>query len=243
MQKNKLIPFIVIRSCIFWLLAVAALPVYNVVMLFIWPLNRQQKHRIINSSVRYFSFLLQHVAGVKHQVSGLENIPDKPALIVSNHQSAWETITFNCIFPPIVWIMKKEILSIPLFGWGARMCSPIAIDRSRGEDALVQVIEQGNERFRQGFWICIFPEGTRVKPKARKPFKYGAAKLAIKMEAPIIPVAHNAGYCLPKNSFWFYPGTVKVIIGKPIYPEENDPTELTKKIETWINTLLESIGS
>jgi len=242
-MKNKLTLAIIIRSCLFWFLAVASLPFYNILMLFIWPLSRQLKHKLITSSTYYFSFLLQHVARVKHRVIGRENIPKAPLLIVSNHQSAWETVTFNCIFSPIVWIMKKEILSIPMFGWGARMASPIAIDRSRGEDALQQVFEQGKERFSQGFWICIFPEGTRVKPGVRKPYKQGAAKLALRLDVPVVPVAHNAGYYLPKNSFWFYPGEVTVIIGQPLYPDNDDVAEYTKKIETWINVQLDKLGA
>lgn len=242
--KNKLTLSIIFRSGLFWLLSVLSLPVYNIVIiLFIWPLPPQLRHRLVTTAAYYYVFLLKHVAGIKYNLVGLENLPNKPAIIASNHQSAWETVVFNCIFPPIVWIMKKEVLTIPFFGWGVRTLSPIAIDRKRGDNALAQVIQQGKKRIAMGFWICIFPEGTRVKPKKRKPFKYGTAKLALKLNVPIVPVAHNAGYCLPKNSFWLYPGTVSVIIGKPVYPQNDDAVLYTHIFENWITTQLEQIGS
>lgn len=242
-MTHKLNCLIIGRSCLFWLLAVLSLPLYNFLILFIWPLSRTWRHKLIMSVVYYYLFLLRYVAGIRYKVIGKEHIPTTPLIIVANHQSAWETICFNCIFPPLVWIMKKEVLKIPLFGWGARLASPIAIDRKRGESALQQVFEQGKDRFNQGFWICIFPEGTRVPPLQRKPYKHGAAKLALRLGVPLLPVAHNAGFCLPKNSFWLYPGEVRLVIGPPIHPDNKDPLAYTTKIETWINQQLTQMGS
>lgn len=212
-------------------------------LLFIWPLKARIRHRLVMSVTHYYLFLLTYVGGIKYNIQGSENLPESPAIIAGNHQSAWETVAFNSIFPSVVWIMKKELLAIPLFGWGLRAVSPIAIDRKQGEDALLQVIKQGKDRFAKGFWICAFPEGTRVLPKKRKPFKYGTAKLAISLNVPIVPVAHNAGYCLPKNSFWLYPGIVNIKIGKPIYAESNDPVSFTKKVEAWIIGELDKMGA
>jgi 1-acyl-sn-glycerol-3-phosphate acyltransferase len=124
-----------------------------------------------------------------------------------------------------------------------RALSTIAIDRKKGEDSLAQVIRQGKQRFGIGFWIIMFPEGTRIKPKTRKPFKYGVAKLAQSLNVPIVPFAHNAGYCLPRNSFWLYPGNVDVIIGKPIYSDNDSPVQYTEKIQTWVHAQLDTIGS
>ena len=242
-MKNKLTITIIIRSFLFWFLAVLSLPVYNVLTLFIWPLPVRMRHRIITSVTHYFTFLLKYIGNIKYKINGMENLPASPAIIAANHQSAWETVAFNVIFPPLVWIMKKEVLAIPLFGWGARMASPIAIDRKRGEDALAQVISQGKRRFAEGFWISVFPEGTRVKPKVRKPFKYGPAKLALSLDVPIIPVAHNAGYCLPKNGFWLYPGTVTIQVGKAIFGQNRDPVLFTQEVEAWVVAELEKMGS
>lgn len=242
-MKNKLNFSVVVRSLFFWFSALLALPVYNVLLLFIFPLPIKLRHRLMISAAYYFNFLLKYVGKIRYRVSGLENIPNHPAILAANHQSNWETVAFNCIFPPSVWIMKREILKIPLFGWGIMAIAPIAINRSKGESALAQVIEQGCQRFKQGFWITVFPEGTRVKPKVRKPFKYGPAKLAISLKAAILPVAHNAGYFWPKSSFWLYPGTVTAIIGKPIYPDSDDPVEYTQKVEKWIVQQLDKMGA
>lgn len=242
-MKNKLTLMIIIRSFLFWVLAIFSLPIYNLLIIFIWPFPAKARHRIITSATHYYMFLLKYIGGIKYTITGLENLSSSPAIIAANHQSAWETVAFNVIFPPLVWIMKKEVLAIPLFGWGARMASPIAIDRKRGEDALAQVISQGRKRFEQGFWISVFPEGTRVKPKERKPFKYGPAKLALSLKVPIIPVAHNAGYCIPKNSFWLYPGIITIRVGKAIFASSDDPVLFTQQVEEWVTTQLNQLGA
>lgn len=242
-MTNKLTPLVVVRSCLFWILSASVLPFYSIAALLIAKLPPLVRHRIIMSAARYYTFLFKYIGGINYQVSGVENLPHTPAIVAGNHQSAWETAAMNQFLPPCVWIMKKEIFKIPFYGWGVRALSTIAIDRTRGEDSLNQVISQGRQRFALGFWIIMFPEGTRVKPKVRKPFKLGCAKLALSLDVPIVPFAHNAGYCLPKNSFWIYPGTVSIVIGKPLYPDSADAAAYTKKVEDWIHNTLTSIGS
>lgn len=244
-MKSKLTLVMMVRSIAFWVLAAGTLPYFCIQALIVAPLPPKIRHRfMIITAGYYFCWLLRNVAGVKYTVSGLENIPQGPGILAGNHQSAWETMALNRFLPSCIWIMKKEILNIPFYGWGVRAMSTIAIDRSRGEDALSQVITQGKQRFMHGFWIIMFPEGTRVKPKSRKPFKHGCAKLAQRMNVPIVPFAHNAGYCLPKNSFWFYPGAVTVVIGKPLYPEAGeDAPALTKRLESWVYAELDKMGS
>ena len=243
-MRNKLTLIVIVRSVLFWTLSCLSLPFYSIIALCIVPLSPRTRHTILISAARYFSFLLKHLCRIKYTVTGLQNIPAEPAIFAGNHQSAWETVVLNCFLPPCVWIMKKSLFNIPFYGWSVRAMSTIAIDRKKGEDALLQVIKQGRERFKLGFWIIMFPEGTRVKPKSRKPYKYGCAKLALSLGVPVVPFAHNAGYCLAKNSFWLYPGMVDVVIGAPIYAEANDDSvSYTKKIETWVNNQLEQIGS
>lgn len=207
------------------------------------PIHPRKKHAIIMSASAYFAFLLKYVGGINYRVSGTEKIPNTPVIFAGNHQSAWETMMLNRFLPPLVWIMKKEIFNVPFYGWGVRALSTIAIDRSRGESSLLQIINQGKERFLLGFSIIMFPEGTRIKPKTRKPFKLGAAKLALNLNVPIVPFAHNAGYCLPRKSFWLYKGTVTVVIGNPIYPSKDDPMDFTHKVEEWVHAQLEQMGS
>lgn len=242
-MKQKLTIGIIFRSILFWSLSVIVLPFYALLASLIMWLPPKTRHSMVMSAARYFTFLLKNIGRINYTVSGLENIPKEPAIFAGNHQSAWETVVLNCFLPPCVWIMKKEVFKIPLYGWGVRALSTIAIDRKNGENSMSQVISQGKQRFSLGFWIIMFPEGTRIKPKARKPFKHGAAKLALSLDVPVVPFAHNAGYFLPRNSFWLYPGCVSVVVGKPIYPDNSDAIEFTKKIESWVHQELEKIGS
>ena len=179
-------------------------------------------------------FLLRHLCGIRYQILGAENIPKTPSIVLSKHQSAWETLAFQKIFPPQVWVLKKELLLIPFFGWGLAMTSPIAIDRKSGKKALEQIVEQGRERLKQGFWIVIFPEGTRIPPGKRGKYRIGGAWLATHTNVPVVPVAHNAGEFWGRNSFIKMPGTITVSIGKPIDPTGMEAGELNEKVEAWI---------
>lgn len=241
-MKHKLTFSIIIRSTLFWFLCVIVLPFYSILALVIIKLHPRLRHRLILTAARYYNFLLKTVGGIKYTVTGAENIMlDKPAIYAGNHQSAWETMMLSATLPPCVWIMKREVFKIPLFGWAVAGMSTIAIDRSRGEDSLLQVIEQGKDRFALGFSIIMFPEGTRVRPTTRKPFKFGVGKLALSLDIPVVPIAHNSGYCLPKNSFWLYPGVVTVVIGKPIYPDGTNPVLFTEKIQAWVYAQLDEM--
>ena len=138
---------------------------------------------------------------------------------MSKHSSTWETLSLTQYFPPLAYVAKKELLSIPFFGWGFALASPITIDRKAGIDAMQQIATQGRERFTQGFWIVIYPEGTRIRAGTRAKYKTGGARLAIALDVPIIPVAHNAGYLWPKGLFGKRPGTITMTIGTPISPD------------------------
>lgn len=176
------------------------------------------------------------ICGVRYRVIGAENIPRVPCVILSKHQSAWETMALQTIFPPQVWVMKRELLWIPFFGWGLAMLWPIAIDRGSGSKALRQMAEQGRERLKAGFYIVIFPEGTRVAPGQRAAYHPGGAWLTVKTGALALPVAHNAGECWRKNAFIKRPGLITVSIGKPIASAGLSAAELNQRIENWIES-------
>lgn len=227
-MENKITSAIVIRSTLFWsIVGLTAVPytILAISFVFVRILGVRTRHRIISSWGRVFTYLIRYLCKVDYTVTGLEHLINTPAIIASNHQSMWETIAFSTIFPQHVWILKHEILKIPFFGWTIATLSPIAIDRSRGSEAVQQILSQSVSRAEKGFSILVFPEGTRVKPGAKRVFKAGVAKMAKALNLPIIPVAHNAGYVLPKKSFWIYPGTVEIIIDKPLYPDEFDSAE------------------
>jgi 1-acyl-sn-glycerol-3-phosphate acyltransferase len=223
-----------LRSLLFTAALLVITPPYALLALATFPLPPLVRYRVISGWSRTALFLARRLLGIDWKVEGHENLPACPAVILSQHQSAWETIAFQCIFPPQVYILKRELLWIPFFGWGLALMSPIAIDRSRGFAALRNIARRGRERLEQGFWVVIFPEGTRVAPGERRAYHLGGAWLAAASGAPIVPVAHNAGRVWPRNAFIKRPGTVTVRIGPPIESRDRDPKMLNALAETWI---------
>ena len=159
------------------------------------------RFRVISWWSKIMLFIARHACGLDYRVEGRENLPAQPCVILSKHQSAWETLAFQTVFPPQVHVLKRELLWIPFFGWGLAMMSPIAIDRAKGRTALRQLARLGKERIAQGFWVVIFPEGTRVTPGTQRKYQSGGAWLAVQTGAPVVPVAHNAGVLHQRRDF------------------------------------------
>ena len=226
----------ILRSCLFLLFQIVATVVFSVIALLTFPLSRLMRYRIISTWSRLNIRAATLICGVRYRVIGAENIPHQPCIILSKHQSAWETMAWQVIFPPQVWVLKRELLWIPFFGWGLAMLSPIAIDRRSGARALRQLEEQGRERLNAGFNIVIFPEGTRIAPGQQGAYHLGGAVLTVKTGALALPVAHNAGECWRKNAFVKRPGLITVSIGKPISPEGLTAAELNQRIKHWIES-------
>lgn len=178
---------------------------------------------------------LRLTCGIKSQVWGKENLDiSSPCIVLSNHQSTWETMYLLAKMPPMSWVIKQELLNLPLFGWGMKQSSPIAIDRKAGTSAMEQIQTNGKIRLDAGNWVCIFPEGTRVSPEKKVRFKSGGAKLAVHAGYPICPVAHNAGECWPRNGLIKTPGTITVSIGPKIEVTGKTADQVIKEVETWI---------
>src|SRR5574340_1774343 len=167
-----------LRSLIFLLLQIVITPVFAMVALLTFPLSPLTRYRIISQWAKLMLPLLRVVCGIRHEVRGLENIPGEPCIVLCKHQSAWETLALQVIFPPQAWVLKRELLWLPFFGWGLAMTSPIAIDRSDGKGAMKQLLKQGKHRLEQGFCVVIFPEGTRIPFGKRGKYKIGGAMLA-----------------------------------------------------------------
>ena len=233
----------VLRSALYMLLQIIITPPYALLTLACFPLSPHNRYRVTSSWTMIMLFLLRHLCGIRYQIIGAENIPKTPSIVISKHQSAWETLAFQKIFPPQVWVLKKELLRIPFFGWGLAMTSPIAIDRSAKKKALEQIVEQGKDRLSQGFWIVIFPEGTRIAPGKRGKYKIGGAWLATHTDVKVVPVAHNAGEFWGRNSFVKRAGKITVSIGKPIDPTGMEANDLNVQIENWIETETQRIST
>ena len=182
-----------------------------------------------------FMALCKYVLGIDYRVIGRENIPTTPSVVLSKHQSAWETVSLQAIFPPLVFVLKKSLLMIPFLGWAFAAVKMISIDRGAGKDALRQVVSQGCERLKAGYWVVIFPEGTRIAPGAKRRFKSGGAQLAVSAGALAVPVAHNAGEYWARNAFVKQPGTITVSIGPAIDPRDKTADEVTALAEQWID--------
>ena len=223
-----------LRSALFAVgLVLVTLP-YGLVALLTFPLPRMTRYRFIRGWSRIVIWLARYLLGIDWQVEGREHLPTRPSVILAKHQSAWETIAFQLIFPPQVLVLKRELLWIPFFGWGLAMMSPIAIDRSRGIAALREIARRGRERLAQGFWVVVFPEGTRVAPGVNREYQPGGAWLACESGALVVPVAHNAGLVWPRNAFLKRPGTVTVRIGPPIDAANRDPKSVNQLAKQWI---------
>jgi len=232
-----------LRSGLFGLALLIVTPPFAVLSLFTAPLPRHARYRFIRGWSVIMLWLLRRLCGVTWKVEGRGQLPSRPAVILSKHQSAWETLAFQSIFPQQVHVLKRELLWIPFFGWGLALMSPIAIDRARGIAALRQIARKGKERLDQGFWVVVFPEGTRVAPGKKRNYQLGGAWLAVHAGVPVVPVAHNAGRAWPKNSFLKHPVRITVSIGAPIESAGRDPNAVNAQAEAWIEARQKTLDS
>jgi 1-acyl-sn-glycerol-3-phosphate acyltransferase len=233
----------VLRSAVFALFQAVITPFFAVLALLCFPLPAAARYRVITTWSRWMIAGAERICGIRYRVIGAEHVPPPPFIVLSKHQSAWETLAFQVIFPQQVWVVKRELLWIPFFGWGLAMLSPIAIDRAAGPRALSQLLEQGRERLARRYCIVIFPEGTRVAPGSRGKYRAGGAWLAVKTATPVLPVAHNAGEFWRRRAFVKRPGLVTVSIGAPIDPAQVTPDELNTRVEDWIEGEVRRISS
>ncbi|MDB5808602.1 MAG: acyltransferase [Betaproteobacteria bacterium] len=234
---------VVLRSCLFAAFQLIITPPFAVIALLTFPFDAVTRYRIISIWTRLVLWAVEHICGIRYRVEGVENIPAQACVVLSKHQSAWETLAFQMIFPPQVYVIKRELLWIPFFGWGLAMVSPVAIDRKAGMRALKQMLAQGKERLQRGFWIIVFPEGTRVAPGASKTYQTGGAAIAVHAGAPVLPVAHNAGNFWRRHAFRKFPGTITVSIGKAIDTKGKKADGVTREVETWIEAEMRRLES
>src|SRR5271168_1409975 len=207
-----------------------------------WAPYRTQ-FAIARSWARMVFWLLDRLCGLKFTVEGRERIPAGNHIVMSNHSSAWETVVQFLIFPPQVWVLKRELLWIPFVGWGLKLLRPIAINRGEGHRAVNQVIEQGKARLRDGLWIIIFPEGTRVVAGETRKFGVSGALLSIASGKSVVPLSHNAGAFWARRGFLKKPGTIRVVIGEPIESVGKNPRELSEEVKQSIEAGLARIAA
>ncbi|MGQ7816466.1 lysophospholipid acyltransferase family protein [Metapseudomonas furukawaii] len=237
-----------IRTFLFYLLLSLSAFIWGTLSLFFAPFMpfRARYNFVVRSWCRFAVWLTQAVVGVRYEVQGLENVPQQPCVILAKHQSTWETFYLSGAFEPLSQVVKRELLRVPFFGWAMALMKPIAIDRSNPKAALKQLAAQGDERLKQGAWVLIFPEGTRVPVGQMGKFSRGGAALAVNAGLPVLPVAHNAGHYWPKEGWAKHPGTIQVVFGPVMYAEGEGPraiAELNDRAFAWVEaTQLEIEG-
>ncbi len=207
-----------------------------------WLLPYRQRCLIANSWGTVNLWFLKHLCQLDYEIEGLEKIPESGAIILAKHQSAWETMALRSLLPPEqAWVLKRELMWVPFFGWAAATVQPIAINRKAGRKAARQVIETGLERLKQNRLVIIFPEGTRVAPGEHKRYGMGGALLAEKSGVPVIPIVHNAGSFWRRRDIRKYPGVIKVVVGDPISSQGKKAADINQEVETWIEETLSHI--
>jgi len=225
---------IFIRSFVLLLCQLLLTPLFALIAILSFPFHPVTRYRIISGWALIMMWLLRVVCGIRMEVRGVENIPREPRILMCKHQSAWETIALQKVFPPQVWVLKRELLWLPFFGWGLAMTSPIAIKRSDGKGAMKQLLKQGKERMQMGFCVVIFPEGTRIPYGKKGKYKVGGALLSHSTGVPVVPIAHNAGKLWGRNSFLKRPGVITMSIGPEIDPVGLKAEEISQRVEAWI---------
>ena len=231
------------RSLLFTAYMMASACVFGAVMGLGFWLPYSAQFAIARTWARILFWLLERLCGLKYVVEGRERIPPGNHIVMSNHTSAWETVAQFLIFPPQVWVLKRELLWIPFIGWGLKLLRPIAINRGEGHRAVNQVIEQGKARLKDGLWIIIFPEGTRVVAGETRKFGVSGAMLAIASGKCVVPLSHNAGTFWPRRGVVKKPGTIRVVIGEPIAAAGKNPRELSDEVKQSIEAGLARIAA
>jgi len=225
---------LILRSLLFYIGQIISTILIAPIGIIAFPLDFKKRYYLITRWAVFNLWWLKICCNVTYEIKGKDNIPGKPCIVMSKHQSAFETLALQQIFIPQVWILKKELLQIPIYGWGLASMQPIAINRNSTIKSFRQIADQGCERLQKGYWVIIFPEGTRVAPNKKKKYLPGGGMLAEKSGAQVVPVAHNAGRLWSRNSMIKKPGLITIKIGPVIESENKSAKEITDEVENWI---------
>jgi len=234
---------IAVRSALYFVLLIVTVAPYSIgTLLWAW-LPPKQRYWMATGWTRFAVFCAKAICGIRYEVQGLENLPDAPAIVQPKHQSAWETLWLTTAMPrPLTFVYKRELHYVPFLGWGMATLGMINIDRSHGSNAFEHVVDSGTQHLARGWWIVIFPEGTRTAPGAPPRYKSGGARLAVRTGAKVIPIALNSGEVWPRRAFLKTPGTITVSIGPPIDPAGRTADEVARLVENWIESEMRRIA-
>lgn len=239
-MQSKFILYI--RSVLFWIGFIVNTTVFGSLVLIFFFMPSSFRLKIARAWSVSNSFLLKVFCGIDFVVEGQENLKRSNAIILSKHQSTWETLAFHSITPYVRWVFKRELMYIPIFGWALALTDPIALNRGAGRAAINELIKKGTQKLNDGKWLLLFPEGTRTAPGKTHKYKIGGALLAEKSGYPVIPIAHNAGEFWPRHSFIKWPGTISVVIGPAIESKGRTADVINKEVFDWIENTMKEIS-
>lgn len=224
-----------IRSVVFTVLMFISVPPWSIVMVVGRLGGYTVAYALLIVWTRAAFWLLQHLCHLNYRVEGSEHIPNRRAVVLLKHSSAYETLAQFLLFPGHqCWVVKRELLWAPFLGWAVAAIRPIAIDRGAGQHAVAQVLAKGQARLDEGHWVMVFPEGTRMPPGETRRYGLSGVLLAQQAGRPLVPVAHNAGDYWPRRGWRKRPGTVTFRIGRPVDPAGRDPRQVNAEIQAWI---------
>jgi len=223
-----------LRSLAFWIVFPVSLVLFATLLILTVPFSLTTRWALVQRWVTFILWWLRVTCKLSHEVQGAEHITSEAGIVFSKHQSTWETIALQQIFPLQVWVAKRELMWIPFFGWGLALMKCIHIRRGSGKAAIKQLVTQGKARMAEGIWVVIFPEGTRIPAGEKGRYRIGGAVLAEQTGRSIVPVAHNAGEYWPRRSFIKRPGVIQVRIGAPISPAGKTAQQLLDEASDWI---------
>ncbi|MBT8443437.1 MAG: 1-acyl-sn-glycerol-3-phosphate acyltransferase [Gammaproteobacteria bacterium] len=232
-----------IRSLIFTSLLFLTVPPWAIAAICVRIFGRHASFKVAESWVLINLWFCKTICGLDMTIEGAENVPDDVGVLYIKHSSAYETLAQFRLVGDQTWVLKRELLWAPFFGWAVRFVHPIAIDRKAGSSAVQQIVEQGTDRLANGIWVVIYPEGTRMAPGTTRRYGASGALLAQKAGKLITPVAHNAGYFWPRRGLRKKPGTVRFVIGPPVDPAGRDVREVNREIQDWIESKVAEIAA
>ena len=229
----------ILRSSIFYIGYISSGVVASLIACIVGPfIGLDKRLKLFAIWPRFANWFLNFTCDIQVEVIGRENLPNEPCVIVSNHQGQWETFSMQYFFHPLCTLLKKELLYIPFWGWAMKMLNPIAINRDKPKEAILQTLEEGSNRLKEGMYVLLFPEGTRVKAGRVGNYARSSFELAKRNNVKILPLCHNSGDCWPAHKFIKHPGRIKLIIGEPFFVE--DSKRSANEVKEWVEKKLQS---
>ena len=229
----------ILRSSIFYIGYISSGVLASLIACIVGPfIGLDKRLKLFAIWPRFANWFLNFTCDIQVEVIGRENLPNEPCVIVSNHQGQWETFSMQYLFHPLCTLLKKELLYIPFWGWAMKMLNPIAINRDKPKEAILQTLEEGSNRLKEGMYVLLFPEGTRVKAGRVGNYARSSFELAKRNNVKILPLCHNSGDCWPAHKFIKHPGRIKLIIGEPFFVE--DSKRSANEVKEWVEKKLQS---